>query len=165
MEILSPLQELDDSLRAFRRPFLRHAPCTLSSPLPPFPSFLPSTTVRHHFDNLIIRYRYANNRRTRYSPLAPIAREDREIAFSPILIPLPLSVPLPHLSSSFSTPPMIKFIPPLKRLVQKKMIIRSGLDFYSGNEESPGFSVKLQKLMTPVRGSSVILIIRWRTCY
>ena len=156
MEILSPLQELDDSLRAFRRPFLRHAPCTLSSP--PFPSFLPSTTVRHHFDNLIIRYRYANNRRTRYSPLAPIAREDREIAFSPILIPLPLSVPLPHLSSSFSPPPMIKF-------VQKKMIIRSGLDFYSGNEESPGFSVKLQKLMTPVRGSSVILIIRWRTCY
>lgn len=161
MEILSPLQELDDSLRAFRRPFLRHAPCTLSSP--PFPSFLPSTTVRHHFDNLIIRYRYANNRRTRYSPLAPIAREDREIAFSPILIPLPLSVPLPHLSSSFSLSLMIKFIPPWKDSFRKKWL--SDQDFYSGNEESPGFSVKLQKLMTPVRGSSVILIIRWRTCY
>ena len=161
MEILSPLQELDDSLRAFRRPFLRHAPCTLSSP--PFPSFLPSTTVRHHFDNLIIRYRYANNRRTRYSPLAPIAREDREIAFSSILIPLPLSVPLPHLSSSFSLSLMIKFIPPWKDSFRKKWL--SDQDFYSGNEESPGFSVKLQKLMTPVRGSSVILIIRWRTCY
>lgn len=161
MEILSPLQELDDSLRAFRRPFLRHAPCTLSSP--PFPSFLPSTTVRHHFDNLIIRYRYANNRRTRYSPLALIAREDREIAFSSILIPLPLSVPLPHLSSSFSLSLMIKFIPPWKDSFRKKWL--SDQDFYSGNEESPGFSVKLQKLMTPVRGSSVILIIRWRTCY
>lgn len=161
MEILSPLQELDDSLRAFRRPFLRHAPCTLSSP--PFPSFLPSTTVRHHFDNLIIRYRYANNRRTRYSPLAPIAREDREIAFSSILIPLPLSVPLPHLSSSFSPSLMIKFIPPWKDSFRKKWL--SDQDFYSSNEESPGFSVKLQKLMTPIRGSSVILIIRWRTCY
>lgn len=163
MEILSPLQELDDSLRAFRRPFLRHAPCTLSSP--PFPSFLPSTTVRHHFDNLIIRYRYANNRRTRYSPLAPIAREDREIAFSPILIPLPFSVPLPHLSSSFSPSLMIKFIPPWKDSFRKKWLSDQDLTFTRVTEESPGFSVKLQKLMTPVRGSSVILIIRWRTCY
>lgn len=32
--------------------------------------FRASTHSRHRFDNLIIRYRYANNRRTRYSPLA-----------------------------------------------------------------------------------------------
>lgn len=128
MEILSPLQELDDSLRAFRRPFLRHASCTFS--LSSHPSSLSSSSFafsRHRFDNLIIRYRYTNNRRTRYFPLLAShlarSREDREITFFVVLLSL-----LPRLHGfPFDA---IKFTPPrlLKAVGQclRKMIIRSG---------------------------------------
>lgn len=87
----------------------------------------PSTTVRHHFDNLIIRYRYANNRRTRYSPLAN--REDREITR--------FSYPYPSPSTpSFVLSPYSpdKIHPPSKKVKAsaRKNDYPIRLDFYFG---------------------------------
>lgn len=80
--------------------------------LTPSPPFFPSSSSfafsRHRFDNLIIRYRYANNRRTRYFPFlsSPLARsrEDREITWSPCFSSLPSSFGVSNLLGVFLVP-------------------------------------------------------------